>query len=304
MMIKILAKFKPEKTIQQIIGKYYLPLILLLLVLLIIASQQWSAKQNYNQTINNSAATNTDSNFINQETTKQPTSSTTLSLFNNEVNESTTQNFLFNPTSTYFQVTRVVDGDTIDVNLDNKIERIRLIGINTPEVVDPRRPVECFGQEASANAKKILSGQKIRIEADSSQDDRDKYGRLLRYVWRADGLFYNLEAIKQGYAYEYTYNLPYQYQAEFKAAQKFAEENQLGLWAESACADHTKIASSTTNGNCSIKGNISSRGEKIYHLPNCPYYQQTVIDASKGEKWFCSEAEAIQAGWRKANNCP
>jgi micrococcal nuclease len=207
------------------------------------------------------------------------------------------------PTATYYQVAKVVDGDTIDVDINGQIERIRLIGINTPEVVDPRRPVECFGKEASANAKKILSGQKVKIEADVSQDDRDKYGRLLRYAWRSDGLFYNLEAIKDGYAFEYTYHLPYKYQNEFKAAQKFAEENKIGLWADNACTDKTNATTSTTSKNCLIKGNISSNGEKIYHLPNCAYYQQTIIDESQGERWFCSEAEAQQAGWRKAKNC-
>lgn len=207
----------------------------------------------------------------------------------------------------YFKVVKVVDGDTIDILLDGKTERLRLIGINTPEVVDPRKTVECFGREASDNAKKLLSGQEVRIEADPSQGDRDKYGRLLRYVWQRDGLFYNLEAIKDGYAYEYTYQLPYIYQPEFKAAQKYAEENKLGLWADGACGEkniNTAAAVDQTKGGCIIKGNISSAGVKIYHLPNCPYYNQTVINASQGEKWFCTEAEALAAGWRKAGNCP
>jgi micrococcal nuclease len=217
----------------------------------------------------------------------------------------------------YYKVAKVVDGDTIDIMINGKTERLRLIGINTPEVVDPRKTVECFGREASDNAKKLLSGQEVRVKADSTQDDRDKYGRQLRYVWRRDGLFYNLEAIKDGYAYEYTYQLPYTYQKDFKAAQKNAQEKKLGLWADGACGEKNIKPVNTNNlitGACVIKGNISSNSSasakttadeaKIYHLPECAYYKQTVIDESKGEKWFCSEAEAIAAGWRKAKNCP
>jgi len=135
----------------------------------------------------------------------------------------------------YFEVIKVVDGDTVDVKINGKTERLRLIGINTPETVDPRKPVECFGREASAKAKELLLNQKVFLEADDTQDERDKYGRLLRYLYREDGLFYNLEIIKQGYAYEYTYQVPYIYQQQFKAAEDYARENKLGLWAEGAC---------------------------------------------------------------------
>ncbi len=217
--------------------------------------------------------------------------------------------------SQFYPVIKVVDGDTIDILINGKTERLRLIGINTPEVVDPRKPVECFGKEASDNAKKLLDGQQVRIAADPSQDDKDIYGRSLRYVWRSDGLFYNLEAIQDGFAYEYTYQVPYQYQQEFKTAQKLAQENHAGLWAPGACVNFPPSAvtlsparsssfPATAANNCLIKGNISASGEKIYHVPGCDYYDQTVIDESKGEKWFCTEAEAVQAGWRKAKNCP
>lgn len=206
----------------------------------------------------------------------------------------------------FYRVTKVVDGDTIDVLMDGKTERVRLLGINTPESVDPRRPVECFGREASAKAKEWLDGRSVRLEYDESQDRRDKYGRLLAYVYRDDGFFYNLEIIKAGYAYEYTYFLPYEFQAEFKAAQKDAETKERGLWAPAACASAiTKIqAASSTAGGCLIKGNINSKKEKIYHLPGCTYYKNTIIDEANGEKWFCTEAEAVAAGWRKAGNCP
>lgn len=135
----------------------------------------------------------------------------------------------------YYKVIKVVDGDTIDVQSDGQTERVRLLGINTPEAVDPRKPVECFGREASRKAEELLSGEKVELEADPSQTDRDIYNRLLRYVRTEAGLFYNLEIIKSGYAYEYTYELPYKYQAEFKAAQKEAQNKKAGLWADGAC---------------------------------------------------------------------
>lgn len=140
--------------------------------------------------------------------------------------------------SEYYLVVEVVDGDTIDVNIDGEVERLRLIGIDTPESVHPSKPVECFALEASDKAKEWLMGEMVSLEGDPTQGERGKYGRLLRYVRTQGGLFYNLEIIKQGYAFEYTYSTPYQYQQEFKQAEKYARENELGLWEPEACRDY------------------------------------------------------------------
>jgi len=134
-----------------------------------------------------------------------------------------------------YQIIKVVDGDTLTIDLNGKSETIRLIGINTPETVDPRKPVECFGVEASNIAKELLTGKRVYIEMDPTQGDRDKYSRLLAYVYREDGFFFNKSMILSGYAYEYTYSLPYKYQSEFKEAQKNAQTNQRGLWAPGIC---------------------------------------------------------------------
>jgi micrococcal nuclease len=216
----------------------------------------------------------------------------------------------------YFKVAKVVDGDTIDVEYFGKIERVRMIGINTPESVDPRKPVECLGKAASAEASKLLSGRYVSLESDKSQDDRDKYGRLLRYVKIKDGVFYNLEIIKKGLAHEYTYKTPYRYQKDFKKAQADAQKNKVGLWADNACGQKTatsaststtisKVTAATTSsaGLCRIKGNISRGGKKTYHLPSCPDYGKTGINPAAGEKLFCTEAEAIKNGFKKALNC-
>jgi len=135
----------------------------------------------------------------------------------------------------FVPVIRVVDGDTITILIGGKRETVRLIGINTPETVDPRRPVECFGKEASNKAKELLTGKRVRLEADPTQQDRDRYGRLLRYVYLEDGTFVNEWMIEEGFAYEFTYTAPYQYQEEFKTAQEEAMKKQKGLWREGVC---------------------------------------------------------------------
>lgn len=149
--------------------------------------------------------------------------------------------------SVSYLVTQVVDGDTIKILMNNQTETIRLIGIDTPETVDPRKPVQCFGQEASDRAKDILLGQKVILEADVTQGERDKYGRLLRYVFLEDGRLFNKLMISEGYAHEYTYNSnPYKYQLKFQEAERGARENQRGLWAESTCSGDTNQTSETT----------------------------------------------------------
>ncbi len=149
-----------------------------------------------------------------------------------------------------FLVTGVVDGDTVTIDIDGKSETLRLIGINTPETVDPRKPVECFGKEASNKAKQVLEGKMVRIENDITQGERDKYGRLLVYIFLEDGTSFNKYMIDEGYAYEYTYNLPYKYQQDFKQAQRNAQGAQKGLWAPDVCSEpiETTVPVTTQSG--------------------------------------------------------
>jgi micrococcal nuclease len=137
------------------------------------------------------------------------------------------------------QVVKVVDGDTLDVRLNGQTLRLRLIGINTPESVDPRQPVECFGREASDRAKALLTGQTVFLESDPSQTDRDRYDRLLRYVWFRNGQLFNLVMIAEGFAYEYTYDVPYKYQPLFRRAQLDTQQRQIGLWSPKTCNGRT-----------------------------------------------------------------
>ncbi len=140
----------------------------------------------------------------------------------------------------YYSVVKVIDGDTVNINKDGEIVTLRLIGLDTPETVHPSKPVECFGKEASDFAKEMLTGKQVRIEMDSSQGTYGKYGRTLAYVYLKDGTHFNKYMIKEGYGYEYTYDLPYKYQAEFKQAQKEAQANKRGLWAPNVCDDEVE----------------------------------------------------------------
>lgn len=208
------------------------------------------------------------------------------------------------------KVIRAVDGDTIEIEGG---EKVRYIGIDTPETVDPRKPVQCFGIEASKKNKELVEGKMMRLEKDIT--DRDKYNRLLRYIYVGD-TFINLELVKQGFAYSYSYPPDIKYQDQFVKAQQEAREAKRGLWG--ACSMDPRVNLSAVpqvsspvpvtqdspSDSCTIKGNISTSGEKIYHLLGCGSYAKTQIDESRGEKWFCSEAEAQAAGWRKALNCP
>lgn len=140
-----------------------------------------------------------------------------------------------NTVGTFYEVTKVVDGDTLRVIVDGTEERVRLIGINTPELVDPRKEVECFGVEASKQMKNLAEGEIVRLEYDESQSLRDTYGRLLAYVYLEDGQMLNRKMIADGYAYEYTYMTPYKYQSEFKDLQNLARASERGLWSPESC---------------------------------------------------------------------
>jgi endonuclease YncB( thermonuclease family) len=126
-------------------------------------------------------------------------------------------------------VTRVVDGDTLILHGG---ERVRLIGVDTPETVHPRKPVQCFGREASKFTKRLAQGRTVRLEFDQANAHvlhRDKYQRTLAYVYLANGLLINREIIRQGYGHAYT-RYPFRYLEDFRAAEREARQNGRGLW--------------------------------------------------------------------------
>ncbi len=129
-----------------------------------------------------------------------------------------------------YLVSRVVDGDTIRVWIGVKEEVVRLIGVDTPESVAPGEPVECFGVEAKTELTELLGGELVYLMADDSQDNRDRYGRLLRYVWLETGELVNSKIISAGWGEEFTYKVPYEYQAKFMVAEEQAKIEQTGMW--------------------------------------------------------------------------
>lgn len=130
-----------------------------------------------------------------------------------------------------YHVDHVLDGDTFVANISGHEVTVRLIGMDTPEVVDPRKPVQCYGPEASAKGKELLNGKDIYIEKEKAKGDYDIYGRVLAYARFSDGFLYNKYMIEEGYAREYTFNKEkYKYQSEFKEAQKQAQKEKKGLW--------------------------------------------------------------------------
>ncbi|MBP6005551.1 thermonuclease family protein [Candidatus Saccharibacteria bacterium] len=137
-------------------------------------------------------------------------------------------------------VLKVIDGDTIEVSLNGQIQKVRLIGVDTPETKDPRLVVQCYGTEASQYSRQRLEGREITLESDPYVANYDKYQRLLAYVY-LDGKNFNQELIEQGYAHEYTYdNQLYLYQADFKVSEEIARIKSQGLWNEQTCSGNTK----------------------------------------------------------------
>jgi micrococcal nuclease len=124
----------------------------------------------------------------------------------------------------YYLVTRAVDGDTIVLATK---DRVRLIGVDTPELHHPRKPVQYYGEEAYRFTQKIVEGKTVRLEYDWQR--RDRYGRLLAYVYLPDGTFLNSELIRQGYGHAYT-KYPFKYLDEFRKLEREARETGKGLW--------------------------------------------------------------------------
>jgi endonuclease YncB( thermonuclease family) len=128
------------------------------------------------------------------------------------------------------KVQRVVDGDTFVAGVNGRRERVRIIGVDTPESVDPNRPDEPFGEEASNFAKRYLDGQTVRLAGDV--EPRDRYGRMLAYVWLADGTFWNALLAAEGYAQQLTIPPNVTYAELFRRLVGEARRENRGLWAE------------------------------------------------------------------------
>ncbi|HEY9583831.1 MAG TPA: thermonuclease family protein [Candidatus Paceibacterota bacterium] len=137
-----------------------------------------------------------------------------------------------------YKVYKILDGDTFQIKVKKDIVTVRMLGVDTPETVDPRKTVQCFGKEASDKTKEILNGKSVKLELDSTQSKTDKFQRILAYVY-VDDLLVNKYLIEIGYAHEYTYDIPYRKQAEFKEKEREARKGKFGLWGN-ACGEVAK----------------------------------------------------------------
>lgn len=190
-------------------------------------------------------------------------------------------------------VTTVHDGDTFTLGSG---DRIRLLGVNAPEI----------GNCGSEEAKKLLTDLVLNKVVKITEEKRDTYGRRMGLVWIKDGPFdfargrrlVNEEMLKIGWA-KANYD-PNSESEKLKNAYKYASDNKLGV-NSSLCK---KVNPTPPSKNCTIKGNIDQdTGERLYHLMTCRHYSQIVLDLDIGERFFCSEKEAKNAGFTLAPDC-
>ncbi|MEH7333464.1 thermonuclease family protein [Neobacillus drentensis] len=222
-------------------------------------------------------------------------------------------------------IVKNIDGDTVEVNLNGKVEKIRMLCVDTPETHHPRLGVQPFGPEASAYTKKILSvGTKIEIEPGIG-NGRDKYGRLLAYIY-VNGKMFNEMLLDQGLArVAYIYAPNTKYVDEFYAIQKEAQKKGIGIWSIENYAQEDGYHASNAQGtkekapasqpgtsaksnfqnnpnddqesNLGCKGKIKGNANShIYHVPGGSYY----VSTNDNIVWFCTEKEAQDAGYHKS----
>ncbi|MBU4348283.1 thermonuclease family protein [Patescibacteria group bacterium] len=201
-----------------------------------------------------------------------------------------------------YEVKKVIDGDTIKL-ADGDI--VRLLGIDAPE------QGACFYEESTNALKDLIEGKEVELRKDIN--GQDKFGRLLRYVILPnpgpleDGLLVDEYMVKEGYAIPMSNSQDKLYYGLLLDSRDKAIMGNKGLWGEcdydvpGQVQDHTE----SLNEECVIKGNVSiDNFGKVYFLPECNNYKQVKIDLSRGEQYFCTEAEAIKAGFIKATFCP
>ncbi|MDP9249405.1 MAG: thermonuclease family protein [bacterium] len=201
-----------------------------------------------------------------------------------------------------YKVERVIDGDTFE--LEDK-EVVRLVGIDAPE------EGECYYDESKEALRKLLEGKEVELRKDVT--GTDDFGRLLRYAVlpSASALSDNILAdeymVKGGYAEPRSNPRDKLYYGLLLEEREQAVAAKRGIWG--ACdytpTEHSQTSAKAPNAKCTIKGNISTGTfGKTYFLKECNNYEQVKIDPDRGEEYFCSEAEAVKAGFAKARYCP
>ncbi len=168
-----------------------------------------------------------------------------------------------------YEVVRVIDGDTIEVDYDGQYETVRIIGIDAPETAHNERALECFGVEARTHLTSLLEGEVVRLQVDESQDRRDRHQRLLRHVFVGEDNIAQL-LLSGGYVYEYTHTEAYEYRLDYLDAETEAREDSRGLWAEDTCDGQRELADGPAP-----EGTVKMSGSGICHAPSTTYYDIT-----------------------------
>lgn len=145
-----------------------------------------------------------------------------------------------------YQIDHFVDGDTIAVKMNGTTESIRMIGVDTPETHKPNTPVQCYGPAAAAYTKTLIGKNSVRLESDPKSTNRDRYNRLLRYVYLPDGRLVQHELIANGYGFAYT-QFPFTKSQDFTDAQNQAKAANKGLWGNCAPYQQTNGRWQTNN---------------------------------------------------------
>ena len=184
-----------------------------------------------------------------------------------------------------FLVTKVIDGDTIDL-ADGRT--VRYLNIDTPELAKGQVADECFAIKAKEINEKLVLGKKVRLEMD--ENEMDRFGRILAYVY-LDDLFVNQYLLAQGAAIYQLDTVNLRHTETLVEAADQAHEQKKGIWQK--CAPDPEIG-------CLVKGNLDRLDKRRYHLPHFRHYPQVVVNYQTGDRWFCSEKEAIEAGFTKA----
>lgn len=198
------------------------------------------------------------------------------------------------------KVTRVVDGDTIEVDLNGKVEKVRLIGVDTPETVHPTKGEEPYGKEASNFTKAQLTGKNVSLETDVQE--RDNYGRLLAYIW-VDGKMFNEVLVREGYAQVATFPPNIKYVDRFTAAQQQARQGNKGLW---GMTPGTVEQSQNTNQQQSETPAVTfgqfvgSKESTKYHEPNCRWAEKITPE---NRIMFRDAADAKAHGYEACKVC-
>lgn len=147
-----------------------------------------------------------------------------------------------------YSINHFIDGDTIAVNMNGKLESVRMIGVDTPETHKPNTPVQCYGPAAAAFTKNLIGGSSVRLEADPESQNRDRYNRLLRYVYLPDGRLVEAELIKGGYGFAYV-DFPFSKSDAFVQYQQVARTAHAGLWGN--CAPYQESSGRWQTNNAS-----------------------------------------------------